>query len=153
MVRISFEKFALISDVHRILGNITEEEYINDTADNRSKSIDNCYARLARIICTDLSEITREDLDQIAKFIYKKQLELIIEELQHFIENLIKNHPEFSDDLKFVITGLSADFLIKKTLESLGYNNIKIYENITKIPNKISSSAFAIAGAYHHQME
>lgn len=39
MVRISFEKFALVSDVHRILNNISEEEYINDTADNRSKTL------------------------------------------------------------------------------------------------------------------
>ncbi|MFX1352344.1 MAG: hydantoinase/oxoprolinase family protein, partial [Promethearchaeota archaeon] len=38
MVRISFEKFALVSDVHRILNHISEKEYINDTADNRSKS-------------------------------------------------------------------------------------------------------------------
>ncbi len=35
MVRISFEKFALVSDVHRILNTISETEYINDTADNR----------------------------------------------------------------------------------------------------------------------
>ena len=153
IVRISFEKFALISDVHRILRNISEEEYLNDTADNRSKSIDDCYARLARIICTDLSEVSHEELDQIAKFIYEKQLEIISEELQHFIKNLIIKYPEFSNDLKFVITGLSADFLIKKTLESLGYDNIELYENITKIPNKINSSAFAIAGAYHYQLK
>ena len=152
MIRISFEKFALISDVYRILGYITEEEYINETADNRSKSIENCYARLARIICTDLSEISIEELDQIAKFIYEKHLELISEDLQHFIKNLIISHPEYSDNLKFVITGLSADFLIKKALESLGYNNIEIYEHVTKIPNNINSSAFAVAGAYYFQI-
>ena len=53
-IRVSFEKFALISDVHRILNNILEEEYINDTADNRSKSLENCYARLSRVVCMDL---------------------------------------------------------------------------------------------------
>ncbi|MFX1299142.1 MAG: hypothetical protein ACFFD2_30310, partial [Promethearchaeota archaeon] len=103
--------------------------------------------------CADLSEVSREELDQIAKFIYQKQLKLISEELQHFIKNLIKYHPEFTDDLKFVITGLSADFLIKKILETLGYNNIEIYEHVTKIPNRINSSAFAVAGAYHYQMK
>ncbi|MFX1381306.1 MAG: hydantoinase/oxoprolinase family protein, partial [Promethearchaeota archaeon] len=58
MIRISFEKFALISDVHRILNNISEQQYINDTADNRSKSIDDCYARLSRIICADIDMIS-----------------------------------------------------------------------------------------------
>ena len=46
LVRISFERFALISDIHRILNNITEKEYINDTADNRSKSLNDCYCLL-----------------------------------------------------------------------------------------------------------
>jgi probable H4MPT-linked C1 transfer pathway protein len=48
-VRISFEKFALISDVHLILNNISEREYFNDTADNRSKSMKDCYARLSHL--------------------------------------------------------------------------------------------------------
>ena len=71
MLRISFEKFALISDVHRILNNISENEYINDTADNRSKSIEDCYARLARIICMDIETITIEDLNKIASILLR----------------------------------------------------------------------------------
>ncbi len=77
MIRISFEKFALVSDVHRILNNISETEYINDTADNRSISLDDCYARLARVLCMDLESISTEELDLIAQFIYDKQIEII----------------------------------------------------------------------------
>jgi len=73
LIRISFEKFALISDIHRILYNISEDEYLNNTADNRSKSIDDCYARLARIICMDIDTISKDDLNIIAKYIYQKQ--------------------------------------------------------------------------------
>lgn len=146
LIRISFENFALISDVHRILNNISKKEYINDTADNRSTSLDDCYARLARMICTDLTMISRKELDKIALYIYDQQKKLIKFEIQKFLQNLDFNKYK----CLFVITGLSAEFLIKSVLEALGYKNIKKYEKITKIPDHISSSAFAVAGAFYH---
>ncbi len=152
MVRISFEKFALISDIHMILNNITEKEYINETADNRSTSLDNCYARLARILCMDLESISKEELNDLAKFIYEKQLAIITKEFKAFFQNLIKKLPEFKDNPKFVITGLSASFLITPVLIKLGFNNIENYEKITSISDHISSSAFAVAGALYYQL-
>ena len=152
LVRISFEKFALISDVHRILNNITEKEYINDTADNRSKSLNNCYARLSRMICMDFETISKDDLDLIAKYIYKKQLNIISREIKEFMDNLIKRFPTFERKPDFVITGLAGDFLIRKALQELGYDNILSYEKITQIPDHISSSAFAVAGAFYFQL-
>ncbi|MFW9895031.1 MAG: hydantoinase/oxoprolinase family protein [Candidatus Thorarchaeota archaeon] len=146
-IRISFEKFALISDVYRILNFISEDEYINDTADNRSKSLDDCYSRLSRIICKDIESISKENLDIIANFIYEKHLDIISREIQAFMTNLIKRYNEFKKDPKFVITGVSAEFLVKTPLNKLGYQNILSYEDITNIPNQISSSAFAVAGA------
>ncbi|GAI77887.1 unnamed protein product, partial [marine sediment metagenome] len=151
-IRISFEKFALISDVHRILNNISEDQYINDTADNRSKSIEGCYARLARIICLDIESITKEELYEIARYIYKEQLKLISDEISTFYDELIERLPEFKDNALFVITGLAAEFLIRKSLEYLGFDNIKYYEEITKVPDNISSSAFAVAGALYLQI-
>ncbi|MFX1313429.1 MAG: hydantoinase/oxoprolinase family protein, partial [Promethearchaeota archaeon] len=151
LVRISFEKFALISDVHLILDNITEEEYINDTADNRSKSLEDCYARLSRILCMDIETISKEELNKIAKYIYEKQIEMIKDEVQIFMSNLVVRFPKFKINPKFVITGLAANFLIKKALLNLGYNNILSYEEVTNIPDQIISSAFAITGAFYYQ--
>jgi probable H4MPT-linked C1 transfer pathway protein len=154
LVRISFEKFALISDVHRILGNISEKEYYNDTADNRSKALNDCYARLSRVLCMDIETISRKELDQIAHYIYMKQLEVIFFEIQQFMKLLTERLPEFEKNPHFVITGLAAEFLIKQTLKKLGYNKISRYEDITNIPNHITSSAFAVAGAlYFHSKE
>ena len=152
-IRIAFEKFALISDVHRILGHITEEEYINDTADNRSKSLEDCYARLARIICMDIETISKEELNQIAYYIYEKQLEIIYYEIQEFIKSLNIRVREFEENPQFIVTGLSALFLIKPVLEKLGYNKIENYKDITNISNHITSSAFAVAGAFYFQLE
>ena len=151
-VRISFEKFALISDVHRILNNISEEEYINDTADNRSKSLEDCFARLSRIICMDIETISKEALKIIANYIYEKQLDIITQEIRLFMDKLITKFKEFENNPKFVITGISADFLIRKSLQILGYDNIASYEQITQIPDAISSSAFAVAGAFYFQL-
>jgi probable H4MPT-linked C1 transfer pathway protein len=151
MVRISFEKFALISDVHRILNNISEDEYICDTADNRSKALADCYARLSRIICMDINLISREELNIIASFIYRKQLKIIESEITQFMQHLMVRKPEIAKSPHFIITGLSADFLVKEVLVALGYNKISSYEEITKISDNISSSAFAVAGAYYFQ--
>ena len=151
-IRISFEKFALISDVHRILGNITEDEYTNDTADNRSKSLENCYARLARIICMDIDSIKKEDLNIIAKFIYEKQIEMILDEIKAFIDKHRNFFNGFENEPLFVITGLSAEFLIRKSLKTLGYDNVKTLEDFTNIPDHISSSAFSVAGAFYFQL-
>ena len=152
LVRISFEKFALISDIHRILYNISEDEYINDTADKRSKSIDDCYARLARIICMDMDTISRDELNNIAKYIYQKQIELISTEIEQFLAELILRIPEFKEDHTFVITGIAAEFLIRRALLKLVYKNIIIYEELTKISDSISSSAFAVAGALYFKL-
>lgn len=151
-VRISFEKFALISDIHRILNNISEKEYINETADNRGKSIDHCYARLARIICMDIETIAKDDLYNIANYIYEKQLEIIQSEVSQFMESLYSRLPEFKNNLIFIITGLAADFLIRKSLIRLGFNNIQYYETITNISDKINASAIAVAGALFYKL-
>ncbi len=151
-VRVSFEKFALISDVHRILDNISEDEYINDTADNRSKSLEDCYARLSRVICMDIETLSKDDLNIIAKYIYEKQLDIVSREIKVFMDELISRFKEFEYTPNFIITGLSADFLIRKSLLKLGYQNIGSYEEMTNIPNKISSSAFAVAGALYIQL-
>ncbi|MBD3338399.1 MAG: hypothetical protein GF353_04790 [Candidatus Lokiarchaeota archaeon] len=148
-IRISFEKFALVSDVHRILNNISEEQYINETADGRSTSLLDCYSRLARIICMDIETIDKKDLKIIAEFIYDKQLKIISEEFNLFLNDLIKRYPEFEPDPLFLVTGLGRDYLAKKALERLGYTNIQYYEDLTPIADNVSSSALAVAAAYY----
>ncbi len=150
MVRISFEKFALVSDVHMIMGNITEKDYINDTADNRPKKLEYCYARLARIICMDIESISKEELNQIAEYIYNMQLNIIKTEITLFYNELINRYPLFKENPHFIVTGLSADFLIKKALNALGFSNISDYKQITNIPDNINSSALAVAGAFYY---
>ena len=92
-------------------------------------------------------------LFSIAYYIHNKQLEIIKKELIGFLYKLKKRIPDlFEPEPTFIITGLSADFLIRKVLEKLNYNKIKYYNTITNIPNNVNSSAFAVAVAllYKH---
>lgn len=149
-LRLSFEKFALISDVHRILNNITEDQYINDTADHRSTSLEDCYARLARMICSDLDLISKKELYNIAEYIYQKQIELISTEIKLLLKDLVKRFPNFENNPQFIVTGLCSDFLIKRALHALNYKNILDFKQVTRIPDNISSSAYAVAGALYY---
>jgi len=101
----------------------------------------------------DIETIAKDDLYKIANYIYKKQLVIIQSEISQFMESLLSRLLEFQDDLIFIITGLAADFLIKKTLTRLGFNNIKYYETVTNISDKISSSALAVAGALYYKLQ
>ena len=100
----------------------------------------------------DIETLSKDDLNIIANYIYEKQLDIVSREIRAFMDKLIIRFNEFENNPKFIITGLSADFLIRKPLLSLGYQNISSYEEITNIPNKIGSSAFAVAGALYYQL-
>lgn len=145
--RISFEKFALIADVHHILGHISEEEYTCDTADNRSKSLNDCYARLSRIICGDLELISKDELNSIAEFIYQSQLKIIMNEIQIFMKQVYERFPKLKNNPLFITTGLGETFLINEALKNLGYHNIVSFSDIVKFPDNVKSSAIAVAGA------
>jgi hypothetical protein len=79
-------------------------------------------------------------------------MEIVRQELELFLTELEIREPEIAQNPKFVITGLSSEFMIKKVLEKMGFEDISYYESITKIPDNISSSAFAVAGALYYQM-
>ncbi len=70
---VSSEYFAITADVYRILNDITEKEYICETPDGRDKGIDECMARLARVICADTEILNKNDIKEIATHLKKMQ--------------------------------------------------------------------------------
>ncbi len=140
--RISFEKFALAADVHLILGNITRNEYNCDTADGRDNDSENSYARLARIVCADIEMFSKEEIQNIAKEIYGKQLEQIKEGLLQ-----VTNNNEAIQDLDFpiVVTGLGKDFLARKAAEELGYKNVIDFDSLIGGKGALVAPSISIA--------
>jgi len=138
MCRVSPEKFALTADVHLVLGHISEDEYTCETADGREKDAYHSMARIARVVCADLEEISRNDVLKIAKHIYLKQLEQVVEGL----EQVSSRNPEIDT---VVTVGLGEEFLAKKAAEKLGFT--KIYSLKNMLGKKVSENAPAVAAA------
>jgi len=89
-LKISAEYFANTGDVYRILGEISENEYTTETADNNGKRIIDCMRRIARILCCDIEEdkecsnvneikskISKRDVVKIAEYFKDKQIKMI----------------------------------------------------------------------------
>ncbi len=139
---VSFEKFATMADVHLILDNISEDQYTSETADGRAATLENTYARLARIVCADFEEVTREDVDRFARFLHKKQV--------HIIANAINEVcSRFPSHLPFVLTGLGADILGTPACKNVAPDRQRILLS-TEFGKELDpiSSAFAVAWCY-----
>ncbi len=115
--RVSSEFFAQSGDVHRVLGHITETEYTVETPDGRGKTREECLARLARVVCADTEMLSEPEIMQIARHVYKQQIEQIAEALTQVYSRL---KPKAKQTVPTVVTGLGRDFLARKAAEKAG---------------------------------
>jgi len=79
---VASELYATTADVYKILDEITEEEYICDTADNRGRDDTCCMARLSRVVCADREELRAEEIKEIASYIRRKQMTDVAEAIK-----------------------------------------------------------------------
>lgn len=142
VARVASELFALSADVHLVLGNITETQYICETADGRGKNLPDALARLARIVCADTEMLTKKEITCMARYIYERQVIQIVEGLSkvHLYTKKLT-----SNKVPVVVTGIGKDFLSKKAAEKVGVDNI--IDIATFMPNKlaIATPAFGVA--------
>lgn len=83
-VGISAENFAITADVYNIVDTI---EYSCETPDGRGKSKAESMARVARILCTDVDEIGKEEIEKICKYIRGHQVDRIARALNEVAES------------------------------------------------------------------
>ena len=121
VARVSSELFVQSGDVHMVLGNITEAEYTTETADGRGKTKREAMARLARIVCADIEMLTEEEIVQIAKYIYNKQVDQVIEGLNQVYS---RARSLTTAKIPVVVTGLGKDFLAKTAAQRLRVERI-----------------------------
>jgi (4-(4-[2-(gamma-L-glutamylamino)ethyl]phenoxymethyl)furan-2-yl)methanamine synthase len=105
-LRVSSELFSISADMHLILDNINQEDYTCDTPDGTGKSKVECMRRISRLVCGDLDTLGEKNIENIAKFIYNKQLRTISEALLE-----VSRRENIS---KVVTTGLGMEFLGSK---------------------------------------
>lgn len=142
VARVSSELFAQSGDVHLILGNINERDYAVETADGRGKTRMDAMARLARLVCADIDMLTEQEIIDIAKYVYDKQIEQITEGLKQVYER-VRLCPK--RDIPIVVTGLGRKFLAKKAAQRAGFNRIIDLDDLLGANAAIVSSSVGIA--------
>lgn len=117
---VSSEFFAQSGDAHLILGNIGEQDYVVETADGRGKTRREAMARLARVICSDLDFLTEQEILDIARYLWKKQVEQIADGLKRVCSRLLSLRP----NVPVVVTGMGREFLGRKAAQKAGFRRI-----------------------------
>ncbi|MEX2684708.1 MAG: hydantoinase/oxoprolinase family protein [Candidatus Sigynarchaeota archaeon] len=134
LIPISFEKFALMADVHLILGNITREQYDCDTADGRPNTIEDSKKRLARIVCEDAAELGDDVILNMARFLAQEQVRMV----QNGLEKVTR---QYDRTLTCVLTGVGEGFLAMQAARQAGFNKIiPLAEKIGKPSSTVSSA-------------
>lgn len=142
ITNVSSELFAQSGDIHLLLDNIKEEDYITETSDNRGKTKIESMARLARVVCADTEMLTVEQIMDMAKFVYDKQVDQIAQGLKQVTQRI---RTLTQEKLNLVVTGLGRNFLAKEAVEKIGYENIIDMEEYLGEKSVIESTSIAVA--------
>jgi hypothetical protein len=142
LTRISSELFAQSGDVHLILSNITEDDYTVETADGKGKTRADALARLARVVCADTEMLSEEDIVQMAKYIYGRQIEQVTSALAQVSKYLEKSKHK---RITIVVTGLGRKFIAMKAAQQLGFDKIVDLEELVR--NRIAKASTAVGVA------
>ncbi len=119
--RVSSELFAQSGDVHLLLNHIKAEDCTVETADGRKMNRKEAMARLARVVCADIDLLSEQEVLDMARFIYGKQVEQIAEGLRQVYERM---YQRIQDDIPVVVTGLGRNFLARQAAETAGLNKV-----------------------------
>jgi len=139
---VSSELFALSGDVHIVLRNITPKDYSSETADGRGKTVRGALARLARVVCADTEMLTKQEIVDVAQYIYDKQIRQIADGL---IKSYTCTKSLTSEKVPVVITGLGKDFLARRAAESIGVDAIIDLGTLLPPIAVLATPAFAVA--------
>jgi hypothetical protein len=123
-VRVASELFAITADVHTVLGNIKNEDYSCNTPDGAGKSVEECMRRISRVVCGDMDVLDPEDVEKIAGFIHRMQVQKVSEAL---IEVSGRNKID-----TVITTGLGMDAIGKKASEAAGLNYLGMDSILSK---------------------
>jgi (4-(4-[2-(gamma-L-glutamylamino)ethyl]phenoxymethyl)furan-2-yl)methanamine synthase len=93
--RVASEYFAVSGDVHLILGNMSAVDYVCNTPDGRAPSIESARARLARIVCADTEMLSADEIEELARYIYEKQIQQVGDGINQVLSRLprLRRHP------------------------------------------------------------
>ena len=142
LASVSSELFATSGDVHLLLNNIKPADFTSETADGRGTSIEEAMARLSRVVCADREILTKQEIFELAHYIYSQQINQITEGLSKTY-GYIKSST--CDMVPVVVTGLGKDFLARKATESVGVDSIIDLDSILPKQAVLATPAVGVA--------
>ncbi len=140
---VSSEFFAASGDVHLILGNLGKKDYTTETADGRGKTVREAMARIARIVCADLNMLNKKEIIKICEYVYKKQLEQIIQAIRRVLGRLKQEAGK--EKLPVVVTGMGKKFLAEEAAKRVGVRRIIDLEKIVCWEASLCTPAYGLA--------
>ena len=120
--KVSSERFALTSDAHLVLGHISPEDYTTETADGRGRSVEEAAQRLARVPCADSDILSFEEIVEIARYVYEKQVFQVFEALMQ-IRSWLASQRVKPNDFTVITAGI-GEFLASEAARRAGFNKI-----------------------------
>jgi len=137
--RLASELFAIAADAHRVLGNISAEEYTCETPDAQPRDLQHCYRRIARVLLCDVDELGRKNAHDVARQVERVQ----VDELAQALAFQARKH-----DLKAVVGAGLGEFLIAKAASKVRLECSLLSQQYSKTLSKVFP-AFAVANLAH----
>jgi probable H4MPT-linked C1 transfer pathway protein len=93
--RVASEYFSVSGDVHLILGHLGPQDYTCSTPDGQPPSLDSARRRLARLVCADTEMLSADEIDEIARYVYVRQVCQVREGLGQVLSRVpgLRRHP------------------------------------------------------------
>lgn len=145
IIPVSSELFATTGDAFYLQDLISSEEFTSETADGKEVSKENSLARLARVICADINQLSENEIKQIAKQAINRQLEMLSQSFQA-VQN--RYHNRFDMNPKVVLMGSGAKPIGISLLRSNGIYEETLVDDILSKEESISYTAVAVAKLY-----
>ena len=141
--RLASELFAIAGDVHRVLGNISAEEYACDTPDGEPRDLEHCYRRIARILLCDVDELGHKNAHDVARQVESAQ----VDELAQALAFQARKY-----DLNAVVGVGLGEFLIAKAASKVRLECSLLSQQYGKTLSKVFP-AFAVANLAHYAFQ
>jgi len=121
-VRVSSELFATTGDVHLVLRHIEASDYTVETADGRGVTRREAMARLARVVCADIEMLSEEEVVELARFLYRRQVDEVADAVQQVYSDL---EAELGFKPPALTCGIGASFIARPALQRAGVVDVR----------------------------
>ena len=117
---VSSEYFGISGDVHLILGHLSPADYTCPTPDGRPPTVSSARQRLARLVCADSEMLSQAEIDEMAHYVYQRQVRQVGEALLRVLSRLAGHR-----DLPVIPAGIGS-FLAVEVGRRLGLSVVDL---------------------------